>query len=267
MKMRTKIITALIVLVGFTTLAFVNKSKEVSSNDLITEKVLAKPQIDQRTGKVYFDFEGEEKELMYGIRGLDMRPIELKKLKEAKSLKDLISGYPTNWITSYVSVELTTTTNGKTVKAVGKNDILTDEQRKNLNASKMGTSVVIDVKYKYDNPATKKTENNNIHVAMGVIPKTQAEYIGGHQEMGIYLRENGFNKVPKDIESAVVIFTVNKDGQVSNARMNTTSGDVETDELLIKLVNGMPKWKPAENFEGTKVKQDLQFVVGEMVGC
>jgi len=266
MKIRTKIISAVIVVVGFTTLAFVNKSKEGKTSDYINEKVLAKPQIDLRTGKVYFDVE-KERELMYGIRALDIRPIELEKLKEAKSLKDLISGYPSNWITSYDLVEILTTTNGNTTKAIGKNEVLTDEQRKNLNASEMGTSVVIDVKYKYDNPATNKTENNNMHVTMGVIPKTQAEYIGGHEQMGSYLKQNGFNLIPKDLETAVVIFTISEDGQVSNARMNTTSGDAETDKLLIKLVNEMPKWKPAENFDGIKVEQDLQFVVGKMVGC
>jgi TonB family protein len=63
-----------------------------------------------------------------------------------------------------------------------------------------------------------------------------------------------------------VEFTVNEDCEIANAQISKTSGDQETDELLLNVINQMPKWKPAENAKGRKVKQEFEFSVGN-VGC
>jgi len=50
-------------------------------------------------------------------------------------------------------------------------------------------------------------------------------------------------------------------------QLSKTSGDQKTDKLLLKAINKMPKWKPAENSDGIKVKQEFEFSVGNCGGC
>ena len=72
----------------------------------------------------------------------------------------------------------------------------------------------------------------------------------------------------KDFTQAIVSFTVNEDGKIADAIVSKSSGDAATDKLLLKAINKMPKWKPAETADGTKVKQAFEFSVsGNTKGC
>ena len=103
-----------------------------------------------------------------------------------------------------------------------------------------------------------------------VIPETEAEYPGGNQQMTQYLKENAIDKIPeissKQIQQTLVEFTVNEKGETANAKIIKTSGDSETDKLLIEAINKMPKWSPAKDSKGRKVKQEFEFSVGSS-GC
>lgn len=85
-----------------------------------------------------------------------------------------------------------------------------------------------------------------------------------------YLRENAINKIPettsKQLQQALVGFTVNEKGAIANVQISKTSGDPNTDKLLLEAINKMPKWRPAEDSKGVKVKQEFEFSVGN-VGC
>ena len=85
-----------------------------------------------------------------------------------------------------------------------------------------------------------------------------------------YLRENAINKIPettsKQLQQVIVGFTVNEEGKIANVQISKTSGDPNTDKLLLEAINKMPKWRPAEDSKGVKVKQEFEFSVGN-VGC
>jgi TonB family protein len=85
-----------------------------------------------------------------------------------------------------------------------------------------------------------------------------------------YLKENAINKISettsKELKQGIVRFTVNEEGTITDAKIFKTSGDLNTDKLLLEVINKMPKWRAAEDSNGIKVKQEFEFSVGN-VGC
>ena len=77
-----------------------------------------------------------------------------------------------------------------------------------------------------------------------------AEFPGGIEAMMKWLQYNV--KYPKEAEKAgeqgkaVIKFTVNKDGSISNATI-IKSVSPSIDKEALRVVTSMPKWKPAEN--------------------
>lgn len=213
---------------------------------------------------------GFSQDLSYEIRGTYSHPVKKEKLNGAKSMSDIIPGYPTSWITDYISTEISTTCNGKTTKAMGTNDILSTEQISILNTVDPGTDITIDITYKSKNAVTGQIEINRMHFSATVVPEIEAEYLGGYQEMTQYLKENAINKISqtnkKEFQPAVVRFTVNEKGEISNAQVSKTSGNQKIDRLLLDAINNMPKWRAAQNSKGINVKQEFEFSVGN-VGC
>lgn len=205
--------------------------------------------------------------LRFEVNGKYTRPIKKEKLSEANSLNDLIPYYPTNWITEYISVEIAAFCNGKAMSAIGTNNILSTEQKTILSTIDLASDLVINVKYTYKNPYTDIIENNRMNLVMTVVPEREAEYKDGRQQMIDYLKENTFGKISESMvkQEGIILFTVNEEGGIVNSKILITSGNSETDKLLLEAINNMPKWKPAENL-GIKVKQDFVFSVGNR-GC
>ena len=52
-----------------------------------------------------------------------------------------------------------------------------------------------------------------------------------------------------------------EEGKIADATISKSSGDAATDKLLLKAITKMPKWKPAQTTDGTKVTQEFEFVV------
>lgn len=208
----------------------------------------------------------KEKELFYEVHGTYKRSVKKSQFNNAKLIRDVVSGYPSNWISSYVSVEILGTCAGKVVKAFGLNEKLTAEQIQILNNIDLASNLVINVKYMYNDFGRNKLENNEMHVEMTIVPEVEAEFIGEEKQLIEYLKRNSYSKLPtkkpNDFRGAVIKFTINEGGEVINAKTTQKWGDAKTDQLLIDLINNMPKWKPAVNSNGIKVKQDFVFSVG-----
>jgi TonB family protein len=210
------------------------------------------------------------RDLDYIVHGTYSRPIKKEKLMEAKSLSDIIDDYPKKWITSYTSVEISATCQGKAMKAMSPNENLSPEQKNILNTIDLASDIVINVKYNYKYPLTNTIENNTMHVVMTVVPETEAEYVGGYQQMITYLKEKCSTIIPKKTPNKIhlaIRFTINEGGEITNAKITDTSGDAKTDKLLLEVISNMPKWRPAENIKGIKVKQEFKFSVGNEGGC
>jgi len=212
---------------------------------------------------------GFSQDLNFNVSGFNARPVTKEKLNAAKTLSDINPGYPSSWITDYISSEISATRNGKIVKVSGTNDILNSEQRRILNSFDQGTDVLVEVKYKSKNAVTDKVVNLSVNFSVTIVPEKEAEYFGGNEKMKNYLKENAINKIPepyaKDLQ-AVVRFIVNEEGDIAGARISRTSGDDKIDDLLLEAINKMPKWKPALDSKGIKVRQEFAFSVGNG-GC
>ena len=209
-------------------------------------------------------------ELYFEVRGNYSHPVKKEKLNEAKLINDIIPGYPENWINQYISVEILAMRNGNSMKTKGLNNVLSPEQKNILQSTELGAKIEIIVNYKSKNPVTEKIENYMLNFSLIVIPETEAEYVGGYQQLAKYIKENVINKIskttPTQFQSGIVIFTINEKGEIVDAKISKSSGDSMTDKFLIESVNKMPKWKPAENSNGIKVKQEFQFSFGNK-GC
>lgn len=86
------------------------------------------------------------RDLDFSVRGRYTRPVTKEKLDNAKLLSDFITGYPTNWITDYTSSVILATCNGKGMKALSPNDVLSIEQKNILSAVDLGTGIIVNVK-------------------------------------------------------------------------------------------------------------------------
>lgn len=97
--------------------------------------------------------------------------------------------------------------------------------------------------------AIAPASDNKAFTAVEKVEKL-AEFPGGIEAMMKWLQYNV--KYPKEAEKAgeqgkaVVKFTVNKDGSISNATI-IKSVSPSIDKEALRVVTSMPKWKPAEN--------------------
>jgi TonB family protein len=208
--------------------------------------------------------------MSYEVRGTYKHPVTMQQLETAQSLTDINPGYPSSWITDYVLTEIQATSNGETRKIKSINDTLNESQKEILRSADLGTDVVIDVEYKRKNAATGEAQSSHFHYTATVIPEVEAQFPGGHNQMMEYVKENAIEKIvvntEKPLEQVVINFVVNEDGKIVNTRLSSSSGDQQTDRMLIRAISKMPKWKPAELSNGMKVSQDYTFSVGN-AGC
>lgn len=208
--------------------------------------------------------------MYFEIRGTYSQTVTKDHLNKATKLDEIVSGYPTNWLTDYVSAEIQTKCNGKIKSAKSSNQILTADQKNLLKTSDLNSSLEIKVKYRTKNSATDAPTIRDMAFAVTIVPDIEAEYFGGQKEMNKYINEKVINKISENSLNenfrGKVSFSVNENGETVDAKIITKSGDSEIDKLLIETINNMPKWKPAQNSNGIKVRQDFEFRVG-VSGC
>ncbi|HSF89270.1 MAG TPA: energy transducer TonB [Saprospiraceae bacterium] len=209
-------------------------------------------------------------DLPFEVKGAYARSVRAEKLEKAVTMSDLINGYPVSWIDEYVSTSIAVVSGDHVEKAESIDDNLTPEQVSLLQSVDLGDDVVIDIAYKSKNFITKELDVRYMHYAATVIPEHEAEYPGGVESMRAYLKENAIINIPnesfKELQQVIIRFTVDEQGQVTNPRFTSTTGDSRTDNLLLKALKNMPGWKPAVDGTGKKVAQDFEFIIGN-TGC
>ncbi|MDJ1505937.1 energy transducer TonB [Xanthocytophaga agilis] len=205
------------------------------------------------------------------VHGRYIRSIKKERLKDAPDLD-----YPISWIIRNVSVQITTPANIETRKGVHPNDSIRTEQKYIPNWIDLGTNIVIDIAHTYTNSihntsAGKAIEMNLMPSSSTEVPESEAQYIGGYQQLTAYINRNIMYKISetvfKQLQSVVVAFTVNEKGDITNAKVSKTCGKSEIDKLLLDSITQMPKWKPAQNAKGIKVKQEFTCRIGKPTGC
>jgi TonB family protein len=215
-------------------------------------------------------YSGFSQDISYEIHGSYERPVKKEKLTNAETLSDLVNGYPSSWVNDYISTEITATNNGMVNKAMSVNENLSQQQKDLLATADLGTDVILEVAYRYKNPAIDQIDVRNMLVTQTVIPEMEAQFIGGKEELKAYLKKNAIDKISeaekKEMKPVLVRFTIDEKGEVTNTELANPSGTDKIDKLMLKTVQKMPNWKPAQTANGTLVKQDFEFSVG-VPGC
>jgi hypothetical protein len=206
------------------------------------------------------------------IVGKYAKKIKKEALLNAQTLADIIPYYPSNWISEYDEVEILTTGKGLGLKAYSAKDLLNTLQKNIMAESDFGTTMYINVRYKYQNPMTQILEENEIHVNMLVVPFVEAAFAEGDEKMKQYIQENITEPIvkstPKQNHKGEVAFTVNHKGEIVNAKVTKSSDNLKADKLMLDAIHKMPNWKPAENSKGLKVNQRFTLRIGNFQdGC
>ncbi|MBK7668096.1 MAG: energy transducer TonB [Sphingobacteriaceae bacterium] len=195
-------------------------------------------------------------------------------------MTDLIPNYPKNYfgnIVNYVSVEISGICDGKPISSVSKNETLTSEQKSILNTADFGTELTLKIKFSYKDSAndvygTGGRIKELTPLAIAVMPDIEAQYPGGNHIITAYLKDHVIKQISdtgalKKIMDAIIDFTIDEEGKVVGAKIVRSSRDSKIDELLLEATNNMPKWIPAQNANGVKVKQTFSFPTRRNAGC
>ncbi len=178
--------------------------------------------------------------------------------------------YNDNTLVDYVMVEISTIHNGRVFSSKSSSDKLTNQQKLLLNMADLGSYVRIKIKFKYKIASTDIDKIVEGNLAVEVIPETEAAFPGGIESRVAYFEKNVTNKLSgaNDLEKmsrAKVAFTVNEEGEIQNVRLMQTTTDERIDKLLIDAYRKMPRWLPAKDAKGKKVKQTFGIPFG--AGC
>lgn len=217
----------------------------------------------------YAQREGE-RELNCWVSGVHSRGISKQIAQEAQQLSDLCAHYPESWFKSYRSTKLVVTKGGKTKEAVGTSNQLTTAQKALLKGVDLNATVRIIIEYTQSNIITKAIENRTMDIGFSVVPDEKAQFIEG--DLMHYLKEQITSALKKaDLEPFDQFnarFMIDENGRVEHVNHVETSQNKAVDALLIKIIKNMPLWKPAQNKNGKKVKQEFDLYAGFwMKGC
>jgi TonB family protein len=215
---------------------------------------------------------GYSQDLRFEVQGKYQRSIHQENALTASFMIDIMTGYPASWITDYISVKVSGTCEGKLISAIGVNDTLTKAQQSILSTTDLGADILVEIAYRKPNAVTLEMETRYLNYQATVIPDSEAQYVGGSEEMNRYLKEATIREMGEsastDIKQAIVIFTVNELGEITDARVAMSSGDEAIDQALMAAIKHMPKWTPAMNADGRKVSQVFEYRVGTaLYGC
>lgn len=196
--------------------------------------------------------------------------ISKNQLKEANSLIDLNKHYKPSWVREYISVQISTSYQGKIQNAVSTDDMLSQEQKDLMDEADEGSEIMVNVQYIPENNL-KNNEPKEIDFAFIINPEIEAQFVGGHQQLDQYLKDKVIDKIPKNTftgyDLGVIKFAIDEEGQVIDAHIFWSSNHEEIDQLLLSTIANMPCWIPASYTNGKKVKQEFAFTVGNHKNC
>jgi TonB family protein len=210
-------------------------------------------------------------DIRFNVNPTYSRSLKKSEMQNVKTMADIQKDYPKNWISDYKYVVVSGTVNGKSKAALSQNDTLNSAQISLMKNADMGSELEFEVKYGGTNTVTEKKVTLWMKYNLTIVPEKEAEFEGGIGLLTKYILEAAINKIPRSknesLMNGFIIFTVNESGEISEASIKNSSSDAETDELLLKAIQAMPKWTPAQDINGKKIKQSFQLSFGNSNGC
>ena len=126
-------------------------------------------------------------------------------------------------------------------------DIVEDEDIEIEESNLVSNEIVSDYADYTDTEIVVAEEEVEEDVVFQVVEQ-QPEFPGGIQALYKYLADNiNYPRVSRENGSqgrVFIRFVVNSDGSISGAEVIKSSGDVYLDREAVRVVSGMPKWKP-----------------------
>lgn len=209
-------------------------------------------------------------DLVYKIDSRFIARITKESLINAKSIIDIVPEEATSYRKSYQNSRISILHEHSETTEVGTSDVLNLAQRKLLQSTNYSNNIRVTSICKKISGTGNLIDDSLVYY-ITIIPEKEAAYESGQQALIDYLRENSRKEtagITKDkLQPGKVLFTVTKDGTISNVKLSSTSGYDTVDNTLVDLVRSIPgSWIPATNGQGQAVDQELVFFFG-LQGC
>ena len=157
------------------------------------------------------------------------------------------------------------------IRESGTTKALNAAQLELLQSSDYSTNFVVKVDFRQMNKSINELEDSGATPHLTIVPEKEASYATGKDALIAYLKLGSKENVAlvdeKKLKPAKLYFTVTKEGEISNLKLDRTCGDMAIDHKMVELITNMPgAWEAAENAKGEKVDQELVFSFG-VGGC
>jgi TonB family protein len=271
MNRKVMIISIAIGVIGFTAYGFMDKMESVEPT---IKDISAEVSNDTTETKDFSNLNlqiTKENIVYYDVRRKGNKNTTKEILLEASTLSDFINDYPSNWISNYLSVEVSSTQFNEKISATSKDNVLNNDQKVMLKNADYGSDLDIKVIYEKPNPMTGIPEPQEMNISMVILPAIEAQFADGETALVDYFKsktESEILKLSMDTKPLNVHFTINESGEVENVRLNQSIGVDSIDEIVMDLIEKMPNWTPAKSADGQVVKQQFEFTIAlGMDGC
>ena len=200
--------------------------------------------------------------LNYGVRPIQ-QTISKNEANSATSLIDINPRFPHEWVSKYISVNLTITCGDEVLTAMGKGNALSQAQRRILALADTGSEIEATIRYYPDNSLRK--EEKEMDFAFTVCPDIKATYNGGQEQIKKLIKESTVSLLDEsdiqDIQHIALNFRVDTEGKAVDVRLSEPSNEDRVTTLLMGAINSMPSWSPAINLDGSIVSQEFELIV------
>ncbi|NQY28374.1 MAG: energy transducer TonB [Flavobacteriaceae bacterium] len=243
------------------------KNQETDQLKIVAnENIAIKKQVPEKVEKKTFT------DFIYDV-GPRFRAIKKRDVDNAISIAAFFDEKQLQSIVSLKSVNIIIIEGKKRTdtKTTGHSNRLTAAQLKLIQSFDYSTNFLIRAEYQQINKETGELEDSYSTPHLTIIPEKQAEYINGKDTLKKFLKENSkksrTNVDAEELKPAKLYFTITKNGSIENVKLDRSSGYPLVDEKMIELINNTSgKWKPAENYKGEKIEQELVVSFG-LMGC
>lgn len=209
-------------------------------------------------------------DLVYKVDSRYVHEATGDQLKGARTILDLLPAEATDNILTYEEVTVTNLDDEHKISRAGGPDF-SAAQREYLRSVDYSTNVLIRSDYVMKDENNPDGRRGYLTYFYTIIPEREAVYTAGQNALLAYLREGSAEAVKvitkEGLRPGRVHFTVNAAGEVSEVRLDASSGYESVDKKLLELVRELPgQWQPATNASGEAVAQELVFFFG-LEGC